>query len=213
MVQAVDVPVTLKIRTGWDQRSSQRRARGAGSRSRPAYARSPSTAARALAASPARRSTTTIAAVKSQVRIPVIANGDIDFAARKPKQCSSSTGADAVMIGRAAQGRPWIFREIAHYLATGEQLPPPSVSRSAPHSASSILQELHAFYGEEAGVRIARKHICLVYQRASPVRLRFGRRSIGSRRARRSWPRSTDFSPAGDWHDERLIYGEEELAA
>jgi tRNA-dihydrouridine synthase B len=91
------------------------------------------------------------------LRIPVLANGDID-SPRKAEQVLRHTGADAVMIGRAAQGRPWIFREIAHYLATGEQLPPPSL-QEVRDILIGHLNDLHAFYGEPQGVRIARKHL------------------------------------------------------
>jgi tRNA-dihydrouridine synthase B len=99
----------------------------------------------------------TIAAIKHAVGIPVIANGDIDTPG-KARDVLAATGADALMIGRAAQGRPWIFTEIAHFLATGKQLPQPS-----PHAVRDILlghvRALHEFYGEPAGVRIARKHL------------------------------------------------------
>ena len=99
----------------------------------------------------------TIAAIKQAVRIPVIANGDVT-SPQKAREVLASTGAVALMIGRAAQGRPWIFREIAYFLATGEVEPPPSIG-----VVCDILLEhvraLHSFYGETAGVRIARKHL------------------------------------------------------
>jgi tRNA-dihydrouridine synthase B len=95
--------------------------------------------------------------VKAALRIPVIANGDID-SPQKALQVLRQTGADAVMIGRAAQGRPWIFREIRHYLACGELLPPPSLLEVR-NILLAHLDQLHAFYGEPQGVRIARKHL------------------------------------------------------
>jgi tRNA-dihydrouridine synthase B len=99
----------------------------------------------------------TIAAVKAAVRIPVIANGDVTSPG-KAKAVLEATGADAVMVGRAAQGRPWIFREIAHFLATGTELPPPRLSEVR-DVLIGHLEHLHAFYGEPQGVRIARKHL------------------------------------------------------
>jgi tRNA-dihydrouridine synthase B len=156
VVQAVDVPVTLKIRTGWD----------ATHRNAPTIARiAEDSGIAALAVHGRTRNQQyagfaeydTIAEIKSRLSIPVIANGDID----SPQRAAfvlRHTGADAVMVGRAAQGRPWIFREIAHYLATGETLPPPSL----PEIRDLLLGHLHAlhgFYGEQAGVRIARKHL------------------------------------------------------
>jgi tRNA-dihydrouridine synthase B len=99
----------------------------------------------------------TIASVKQSVRIPVVANGDITTP-EKAKMVLDKTGVDAIMIGRAAQGRPWIFREISHYLETGEHLPPPQVSEI--HSVLlEHLSDLYEFYGEQSGTRIARKHI------------------------------------------------------
>ena len=156
VVNAVDVPVTLKIRTGWD----------AGHRNAPEIARIAEDAGiQALAVHGRTRDQQyagtaeydTIAAIKAMLRIPVIANGDID-SPEKARQVLEATGCDAVMIGRAAQGRPWIFGQVAHYLATGERLPDPSL-----HEVRDILLahlgHLHAFYGEVSGVRIARKHL------------------------------------------------------
>ena len=99
----------------------------------------------------------TVAAVKAALHIPVVANGDIDSPA-KALQVLRATGADALMIGRAAQGRPWIFREIAHYLATGTLLPPPR-TRDVQRWLTDHLHEHYALYGEHIGVRSARKHI------------------------------------------------------
>ncbi len=156
VVRAVDVPVTLKIRTGWD----------ASHRNAPAIARiAQDCGIRALAVHGRTRDQQyagvaeydTIAGIKSMLSIPVIANGDID-SPRKAAEVLRRTGADAVMVGRAAQGRPWIFREIAHYLATGEALPPPSLAEVR-DILLGHLQALHAFYGEPQGVRIARKHL------------------------------------------------------
>jgi tRNA-dihydrouridine synthase B len=99
----------------------------------------------------------TIAAVKSQLRIPVIANGDID-SPQKAWQVLDYTGADAVMIGRAAQGRPWLFREISHFLDHGELRRAPSTEEIRDLLVCH-LRDLYAFYGEYSGVRVARKHI------------------------------------------------------
>src|SRR3977135_3324264 len=125
VVAAVEVPVTLKIRTGWDvhNRNAVRVAKIAESSGIQALSVHGRTRACGFAGD---AEYDTIAAVKSQVGIPVIANGDID-SPEKPRDVLSHTGADAIMIGRAAQGRPWIFREIEHYLASGERLPAPEV--------------------------------------------------------------------------------------
>jgi len=156
VVAAVPVPVTLKIRTGWC----------AEVRNAPAIARIAEESGIAALAIHGRTRNQhyagqaeydTIAEVKSRLRIPVLANGDIDSPA-KAAMVLRHTGADAVMVGRAAQGRPWIFRQIAHYLATGEELPEPSVPEVR-DILLGHLQALHAFYGEEQGVRIARKHL------------------------------------------------------
>ena len=124
----------------------------------PAWRRSRCTAAPAPARSSGAVEYDTIRAVKAAVAIPVIANGDIDSPEQALGRCSPPPGADALMIGRAAQGRPWIFREILHYLAHGTALPPPTVAEA--HAAIvAHLADHYAFYGEAPGVRIARKHI------------------------------------------------------
>jgi tRNA-dihydrouridine synthase B len=156
VVAAVAVPVTLKFRTGWspERRNAIRIARlaqDAGIRMLTLHGR---TRACGFAGSAEYE---TIAAVKRAVSIPVVANGDID-SSRKARDVLAFTGADAVMIGRAAQGRPWIFREIEHFLATGESLPPPTVEEVRP-LLQEHLQEHYAFYGAALGVRTARKHI------------------------------------------------------
>ena len=156
VVAAVDVPVTLKIRTGPspDARNGVRIAELAERSGIQALAVHGRTRACAFKGD---AEYATIAEIKRAVTIPVIANGDIDTPERA-REVLRVTGADGLMIGRAAQGRPWIFREIAHYLATGESLPAP-----APTEVRDILlghlENLYAFYGVELGVRVARKHI------------------------------------------------------
>ncbi|KLJ01014.1 tRNA dihydrouridine synthase DusB [Luteimonas sp. FCS-9] len=156
VVAAVDVPVTLKIRTGWC----------AAHRNAPTIARIAEDAGIAALAVHGRTRDQhytgsaeydTIAAIKAALSIPVIANGDIDTP-EKALAVLRHTGCDAVMVGRAAQGRPWIFREIAHFLATGRHLPPPSLPEIR-DILLGHLRALHMFYGETAGVRIARKHL------------------------------------------------------
>jgi tRNA-dihydrouridine synthase B len=156
VVKAVEVPVTLKIRTGWnrDNRNGVRIARIAEDAGIAALAVHGRTRADLYQGE---AEYDTIAVIRDAIRIPLLANGDID-SPRKAAQVLKATGADAVMIGRAAQGRPWIFREIAHFLATGQTLEAPS-----PIEVRDILvghlQDLYAFYGELPGVRIARKHL------------------------------------------------------
>ncbi|MHB1273697.1 MAG: tRNA dihydrouridine synthase DusB [Rhodanobacter sp.] len=156
VVDAVDVPVTLKIRTGWDRDnrnalSIARIAEEAGIAALAVHGRTRADKYEGEA------EYATIAAVKAAVQMPVLANGDV-VTPRQAKHVLDVTGADAVMIGRGAQGRPWIFREIAHYLATGELLPEPSPAEVA-QILLGHLEHLYAFYGEQAGVRIARKHL------------------------------------------------------
>ena len=157
VVKAVpETPVTLKFRTGWNRAN----------RNAPTIARiAEASGVRAIAIHGRTRADQyqgcaeydTIALVKSQVGIPVIANGDITTP-QKAREVLAYTRADGVMIGRAAQGRPWLFREIEHFLATGAILPAPT-----PVEIHAILRdhlvELYGFYGEDTGVRIARKHI------------------------------------------------------
>ena len=156
VVDAVDVPVTLKIRTGWDRQHKNALtiahiAEDSGIAALAVHGRTRADKYEGEA------EYETIAAVKSAVRIPVLANGDI-ATPQQAKHVLDVTGADAVMIGRGAQGRPWIFREISHYLATGELLAQPSPSDIATILLGH-LEHLYAFYGEQAGVRIARKHL------------------------------------------------------
>jgi tRNA-dihydrouridine synthase B len=156
VVGAVDVPVTLKIRTGWDttHRNGIRVARiaeQAGIRSLAVHGRTRACGYTGEA------EYDTIRAIKQAVRIPVVANGDIRTP-EKAREVLEHTGADAVMIGRAAQGRPWIFREIDHFLATGRHLPEPTVEEIRTIMLGH-LHNLYDFYGEHTGVRVARKHI------------------------------------------------------
>lgn len=157
VVRAVpDTPVTLKMRTGWNRAN----------RNAPMLAQlAERCGIRALAIHGRTRADQytgdaeydTIAQVKAQVSIPVIANGDITTP-QKARQVLDRSGADGVMIGRAAQGRPWIFREIEHYLATGEALAPPRVTEIH-QVCREHLDDLYGFYGVDTGVKIARKHI------------------------------------------------------
>jgi len=156
VVNAIDVPVTLKIRTGWDKQQ----------RNAPAIAQlAERCGIQALAVHGRTRACgfrgqaehDTVRQIKSMLSIPVIANGDIagpEDAARVLQY----SGADAVMVGRAAQGRPWIFREISHYLETGNLLAPPAADEVS-RILHAHLESLYAFYGEYLGLRIARKHI------------------------------------------------------
>ena len=150
------VPVTLKMRTGWCQAQKNavalaRAAESAGVQMVTVHGRTREQGYKGAA------EYQTIAAVKAALRIPVVANGDIDSPA-KAREVLAVTGADALMVGRAAQGRPWIFREIAHFLTTGEQLAPPLVAEVR-RALLAHLEDHYALYGEFTGVRSARKHI------------------------------------------------------
>jgi tRNA-dihydrouridine synthase B len=156
VVAAVEVPVTLKIRTGWNQDNKNgvriaRIAEDAGIQALAVHGRTRDMQYAGDA------EYETIAAIKRTVHIPIIANGDIDTP-QKAAEVLRITGADGVMLGRAAQGRPWIFREIAHYLATGTLLPEVSVAEVGTVLIEHV-EQLYDFYGEQAGVRIARKHL------------------------------------------------------
>ena len=156
VVGAVDVPVTLKIRTGWDTANRNgvaiaRIAQESGIQSLAVHGRT-----RACGYS-GEAEYDTIAAIKQAINIPVIANGDIT-SPEKAKQVLEKTGVDGLMIGRAAQGRPWIFREVDHFLRTGEKLPEPSISEIR-DILMGHLHNLYEFYGERTGILMARKHI------------------------------------------------------
>lgn len=155
-VAAVPVPVTLKIRTGPSRqwRNGVRiaeMAQAAGVQSLAVHGRTREDAYRGEA------EYETIRAIRAAVTLPLFANGDIDSPERA-EHVLAHTGADGVMIGRAAQGRPWIFREVDHYLRHGSRLPPPSVAEVR-NILLGHVRALHLFYGEHQGVRIARKHI------------------------------------------------------
>lgn len=156
VVAAVDIPVTLKIRTGWnrDNRNGVRIARIAQESGIAALAVHGRTRADLYQGEAEYE---TIAAIKQSVSIPVFANGDVDTP-QKARAVLDATGCDGLLIGRAAQGRPWIFREIAHYLATGKLLAPPTTNEVC-EILCGHLTALYSFYGEVAGVRIARKHL------------------------------------------------------
>lgn len=156
VVDAVEVPVTLKIRTGWDpdNRNGEEIARIAEDCGIAALAVHGRTRA-CLYKGEAEYDT--IRAIKQAVSIPVVANGDID-SPEKARYVLDYTGVDAVMIGRAAQGRPWIFREIRHFLETGTKLPPPD-REEVRTLMNEHVTNLHQFYGAYLGARIARKHV------------------------------------------------------
>jgi len=156
VVKAVEVPVTLKFRTGWDQHNKNALAVARIAAENGIQLLSIHGRTRACAYT-GHAEYDTIAEVKSATRLPVVANGDISTP-QKAKYVLDYTKADGIMIGRAAQGRPWIFREIEFYLKTGVHLPPPLVTEI--HQVLiAHLYDLYAFYGVDTGVKIARKHI------------------------------------------------------
>ena len=156
VVTSVDIPVTLKIRTGWSEESKNavqiaKIAEEHGIQALTIHGRTRNDFFNGVA------EYETIAEVKSEIKIPIIANGDID-SPKKAFEVLKFTHADAVMIGRAAQGNPWIFREIAHYLRTKEEMPLPTINERK-DILLEHLGELYNFYGEERAVRLARKHV------------------------------------------------------
>lgn len=173
VVAAVDVPVTLKIRTGWCKNSRNgttiaRMAEDLGIKALAVHGRTKACAYKGEA------EYDTIAQIKESINIPVIANGDITTP-EKAKFVLEYTKADGVMIGRAAQGKPWIFREVIHYLRTGEKLP--EITNNEIHQLmTEHLNNLYIFYGAEKGAMIARKHVgwyCKGHRGASSFRSNF----------------------------------------
>ncbi|MDN7125047.1 tRNA dihydrouridine synthase DusB [Pseudidiomarina terrestris] len=166
VVAAVEIPVTLKIRTGWDPDHRNaieiaQLAEQAGIQSLAVHGRTRACMYKGEA------EYDTIRAVKQAVSLPVVANGDIVSPA-KARQVLDYTGADAVMIGRGAQGNPWLFREIAHFLETGQELAKPD-NAEITEVVIRHVQRLHEHYGEFSGVRIARKHVGWYLQQQQPA--------------------------------------------
>ena len=196
-----EIPVTLKIRTGWDRDSRNgvrigQIAEQSGIQALAVHGRTRADGYRGEA------EYDTIRAIKASIAIPVIANGDIT-SPEKARFVLDHTGADAVMIGRAAQGRPWIFREIDHFLNTGEYLPEPSLEEIR-DILLNHLENLYAFYGEDTGVRVARKHIAW-YSKGQPDGARFRARMNRTENVNEQLDITRDFF-------DRLI-NDEELAA
>ncbi|MEQ6885461.1 tRNA dihydrouridine synthase DusB [Salicola sp. Rm-C-2C1-2] len=168
VVAAVDVPVTLKMRTGWDRdnRNAEtiaRMAEDVGISALAVHGRTRADAYKGEA------EYGTIAKVTQAVDIPVFANGDVD-SPRKADEVLQETGADGLFIGRAAQGRPWLFRQINHYLATGEELPDPD-QEEIRNILMGHVEALHGFYGEYIGLRVARKHVGWYLQARDPDKI------------------------------------------
>ena len=192
------VPVTLKMRTGWcaqvkNALNIARAAESAGVQMVTVHGRTREQGYKGAA------EYATIAAVKAALRIPVVANGDID-SPHKAQAVLRATAADALMIGRAAQGRPWIFREIAHYLNTGALLAPPLVLEVR-RALLAHLQDHYGLYGEFTGVRSARKHIGW-YVRDLPGGDAFRARMNGIDSAPLQWQLVADyFEELADGHE------------
>ena len=183
------VPVTLKMRTGWCQAEKNavqlaRAAEAAGVQMVTVHGRTREQGYKGSA------EYDTIAAVKAALSIPVVANGDIN-SPQKARAVLAATGADAVMVGRAAQGRPWIFREIVHFLATGETLAQPLVAE-VKQLLLAHLQDHYSLYGEFAGVRTARKHIGW-YVRELPGATAFRARMNTLQDSQAQWAAVADF--------------------
>jgi tRNA-dihydrouridine synthase B len=166
VVNGVDIPVTLKIRTGWDLQSRNaieiaKIAEQSGIAALTLHGRTRACKFNGQA------EYETIKKVKQSVRVPIIANGDID-SAEKASYVLAATGADAIMIGRAAQGNPWLFNQISHFLKTGKALEKPTDS-TIHNILLSHLEQLYSFYGNVSGVRIARKHIAWYFKHLGSI--------------------------------------------
>jgi tRNA-dihydrouridine synthase B len=208
VVGAVDVPVTLKIRTGWDKsnRNAVNIARIAELSGIQALAIHGRTRACAYTGD---AEYDTIRSVKAAVTIPIIANGDITTP-EKARFVLQHTGADAVMIGRAAQGRPWLFREIDHFLQTGTHLLSPRVGEIQ-QVLIAHMQDLYDFYGEQTGLRVARKHISW-YTKGLPGSAVFRHRMNQLESVEEQMHAVEDFFEQQKSSNERLLY-DRELAA
>lgn len=198
VVDSVAIPVTLKIRTGWDKqnRNAVRIAQIAEQSGIQALSIHGRTRACAYTG---HAEYDTITAVKASVNIPVIANGDITTP-EKARDVLRQTGADAVMIGRAAQGRPWLFREIEHFILTNTHLPSPPVNE-VQRVLLEHMHELYEFYGDHTGVRVARKHISWYTKGlAGSAHFRHGMNQLDSR--------DEQLMAVNDFFDEQLQRGE-----
>jgi tRNA-dihydrouridine synthase B len=207
VVAAVDVPVTLKIRTGWDKNNRNavtvaKMAEDIGVQALAMHGRTRACAYLGDA------EYDTIAAVKQAINIPLIANGDITTP-EKAKYVLDYTGADAVMIGRAAQGRPWIFREIEHYLSTGTHVLPPTVEEIHIVMLEHI-NDLYGFYGDIAGMRVARKHISWYTKGlAGSAAFRHNMNTLDSIELQQA--AINDFFAELKHKNERLVYADDDL--